>query len=264
MIRRPPRSTLFPYTTLFRILSPPGQPSQRIQGLTALPQLKIQGILPGQPCIPDLPDRLVGPDGFSHVHQQLGGMGVQGEKPFPMVHNREESTAPHPIRKGHHPVGDRPDDAALRGPDLNPLPLHIRVELRVLLPPEQRHHISVAGPVEPALEAPQSCSGRLGANRGGRSVARLESTEEALDALRGLLQLTDGPFVDDLLAPYPRQEPVLLGSLFSKGRQRGGDLPLVSPEFPPDLQQMRLRRLEPRVIDAMALEQLVLPSRDPA
>src|SRR3989449_327982 len=179
MIRRPPRSTLFPYTTLFRILSPPGQPSQRIQGLTALPQLKIQGILPGQPCIPDLPDRLVGPDGFSHVHQQLGGMGVQGEKPFPMVHNREESIAPHPIRKGHHPVGDRPDDAALRGPDLNPLPLHIRVELRVLLPPEQRHRIPVAHR-GPATDAPRSSRAardrRDGPRAAGTPVARSSVT----------------------------------------------------------------------------------------
>src|SRR3712207_9102452 len=30
MIRRPPRSTLFPYTTLFRSPSPPGPPSPRV------------------------------------------------------------------------------------------------------------------------------------------------------------------------------------------------------------------------------------------
>src|SRR5438445_6251400 len=38
---------------------------------------------------------------------------------------------------------------------------------------------------------------------------------------------------------------------------------MVSLELPTDLQQIRLRRCEPRVIDARALEQLVFPSRDP-
>src|SRR5438445_5307262 len=33
MIRRPPRSTLFPYTTLFRSLSPPNPPGRVVQAV---------------------------------------------------------------------------------------------------------------------------------------------------------------------------------------------------------------------------------------
>src|SRR5881296_3489548 len=100
----------------------------------------------------------------------------------------------------------------------------------------------------------------------GRSEAaarRREFPEEPLDAQRGLFQLANGPFIDSLLAPYPRQEPVLLGTLFSNRRQLGGGRPMESLELPADLQQIRLRRCEPRVIDARALEQLVFPPRDP-
>src|SRR2546430_12162466 len=42
MIRRPPRSTLFPYTTLFRSLGPPG-PSQPTARRGLRPQVKDQG-----------------------------------------------------------------------------------------------------------------------------------------------------------------------------------------------------------------------------
>src|SRR5205814_6796751 len=34
MLRRPPRSTLFPYTTLFRSLRFPGQPARRVDART--------------------------------------------------------------------------------------------------------------------------------------------------------------------------------------------------------------------------------------
>src|SRR2546430_4589214 len=42
MIRRPPRSTLFPYTTLFRSLEP--------QHRTLRPQYNVQGLWNGLPC----------------------------------------------------------------------------------------------------------------------------------------------------------------------------------------------------------------------
>src|SRR3712207_8585624 len=61
MIRRPPRSTLFPYTTLFR--SPPShlEPSSRRQAQVGLVVLTLQGIYPGvpEPGLQDLVPKLL-------------------------------------------------------------------------------------------------------------------------------------------------------------------------------------------------------------
>src|SRR2546422_3890193 len=57
MIRRPPRSTLFPYTTLFRSLPEPGTPGQGgiLRGRRAGPVaggevVPPQGLVPGSPA----------------------------------------------------------------------------------------------------------------------------------------------------------------------------------------------------------------------
>src|SRR5256885_9524699 len=49
MIRRPPRSTLFPYTTLFRSLVLPAPPALKVRGLTTKAILKeaARGLVPG-------------------------------------------------------------------------------------------------------------------------------------------------------------------------------------------------------------------------
>src|SRR5690348_17572306 len=41
MLLRPPRSTLFPYTTLFRSDGPTHQPIEHLQSLRAMPQLDV-------------------------------------------------------------------------------------------------------------------------------------------------------------------------------------------------------------------------------
>src|SRR3712207_8953486 len=50
MIRRPPRSTLFPYTTLFRSLGPHEYNSRKAQGVVVvLPKKKVVTQLPAPP-----------------------------------------------------------------------------------------------------------------------------------------------------------------------------------------------------------------------
>src|SRR2546430_5492309 len=51
MIRRPPRSTLFPYTTLFRSLSPhPGRPVSLVTGLRYVARTGRDHAKPGSGC----------------------------------------------------------------------------------------------------------------------------------------------------------------------------------------------------------------------
>src|SRR3712207_8055102 len=55
MIRRPPRSTLFPYTTLFRSVLPPRHPDRRGPAARGAPQLDgvdpaLHGTRPGRPA----------------------------------------------------------------------------------------------------------------------------------------------------------------------------------------------------------------------
>src|SRR2546429_3768527 len=52
MIRRPPRSTLFPYTTLFRSLLPQ-VPGGNGQVLRQIPKRKGQGPVVHDPCLPE-------------------------------------------------------------------------------------------------------------------------------------------------------------------------------------------------------------------
>src|SRR5256885_7149670 len=61
MIRRPPRSTLFPYTTLFRSMCAPGSEEGRI-GIALLPPFaicrqRVPVIGQADQVVPDLPDR---------------------------------------------------------------------------------------------------------------------------------------------------------------------------------------------------------------
>src|SRR3989442_9224979 len=59
MIRRPPRSTLFPYTTLFRSTGPQAPPHPRIYGGSCRPAVERDCLRRGPPPIePVLPARL--------------------------------------------------------------------------------------------------------------------------------------------------------------------------------------------------------------
>src|SRR3712207_9222418 len=48
MIRRPPRSTLFPYTTLFRSVPDPQQGVEREEGAVGGDRVVVQGLVEGQ------------------------------------------------------------------------------------------------------------------------------------------------------------------------------------------------------------------------
>src|SRR5436309_13982983 len=72
MNRRPPRSTLFPYTTLFRSMSAVPSPT-----ITALLALGARDVLAGLGVDPD---RVPLADEVRHLHHQagLGGGGLEG------------------------------------------------------------------------------------------------------------------------------------------------------------------------------------------
>src|SRR5687768_17707417 len=71
MLRRPPRSTLFPYTTLFRSLAP-GVDVQAIEALAGHPQA---ALVAGHLDL-DLVARALGHDGFGqHSVRERGGDG---------------------------------------------------------------------------------------------------------------------------------------------------------------------------------------------
>src|SRR2546426_7318148 len=54
MIRRPPRSTLFPYTTLFRSQTAMRTPAEGIADLEAIQRMGLRGVMmPGHPGVED-------------------------------------------------------------------------------------------------------------------------------------------------------------------------------------------------------------------
>src|SRR5256884_1672696 len=73
MIRRPPRSTLFPYTTLFRSLAPEAE--QRVRGLCAARQERFAG---GIRDIPTL--RAMAPEAGMFMLIDVRGTGLSGEE----------------------------------------------------------------------------------------------------------------------------------------------------------------------------------------
>src|SRR5256885_3948064 len=102
MIRRPPRSTLFPYTTLFRSLSPRGRPGPRSSRSFLLRPSGFRGS-PGQlrrhrqrrcPRRPLVP---------------LGAAADQrGRRPDPLVVEREPFRIPHAPPRDEELSGDPP------------------------------------------------------------------------------------------------------------------------------------------------------------
>src|SRR5258708_11605625 len=80
MIRRPPRSTLFPYTTLFRSRDIPGQPGMACDGHAgprapsgrirrAPPHRRSRSARPRRPCRVLLPIQLTGPRSEEHTSE---------------------------------------------------------------------------------------------------------------------------------------------------------------------------------------------------
>src|SRR2546425_6363998 len=70
MIRRPPRSTLFPYTTLFRSLP---APASQLGSVTPRPTGEIQNAIPGSPR-DDVPDQRDGAAGVLIVAVRIESM----------------------------------------------------------------------------------------------------------------------------------------------------------------------------------------------
>src|SRR3989475_9330671 len=66
----------------------------------------------------------------SHSQISYAVFCLKKKKTFSMIHNREESVSPHPVREIHDPSGDRPYDAASRCSLLGPLPLQLRGDHR--------------------------------------------------------------------------------------------------------------------------------------
>src|SRR5256885_8204301 len=62
MIRRPPRSTLFPYTTLFRSPTPSHSPCARASSSSSTRLVPQGPLLRGVPCAPPGPPLPTGPD----------------------------------------------------------------------------------------------------------------------------------------------------------------------------------------------------------
>src|SRR5256885_10900826 len=84
MIRRPPRSTLFPYTTLFRSTLIRVGASVRVRVGSHLPAAAVDGVEAGA----DLLDRLVAGDGAQRRHIVLR---VQELPQAPRAHLRQRS-----------------------------------------------------------------------------------------------------------------------------------------------------------------------------
>src|SRR3712207_8924950 len=70
MIRRPPRSTLFPYTTLFRSHAAPAEEDRDAEEEVAHPVLALQPRGAGEDAL------LVLHDGLRHLHRAGGGRVV--------------------------------------------------------------------------------------------------------------------------------------------------------------------------------------------
>src|SRR3989454_12622930 len=88
MIRRPPRSTLFPYTTLFRSLCPPRRIGieRRETPLQALPGRLREGVLEGgavgsrkfrQPALSQLEREVASARDLDGVGERLGQIGEE-------------------------------------------------------------------------------------------------------------------------------------------------------------------------------------------
>src|SRR2546426_5992045 len=69
MIRRPPRSTLFPYTTLFRSIGVAGRRGRdRVADREQIPQLEVRQVAP---LVSPAPQLIEVPDLVARVSQQL-------------------------------------------------------------------------------------------------------------------------------------------------------------------------------------------------
>src|SRR5512145_432543 len=107
-------------------------------------------------------------------------MRIEREKPIRMIEDYNESVAFQPVRIHDGPWHDRMDGASFHGADLNPLPLDVRVEGRMLLPAEIGEHAALRRPREAALDSLRQGSGRRPRRR--RSTALLQLTQQAVDA----------------------------------------------------------------------------------
>src|SRR5689334_17413904 len=115
-------------------------------------------------------------------------MSIEREEAVGMIKDYNESVAFQPVRIDDRARHDGVDAASLGRPDLDSLPLYIRIECRMLLPTEVRHHIAFRGPGQASPHPARSqCAGR---GLGSRSpTAILQLTQKAVDAGGGAFQL---------------------------------------------------------------------------
>src|SRR3989449_10268436 len=176
MIRRPPRSTLFPYTTLFRS-APPARRLGRRRRPSPAPRLPERGARPRAPGRLRRGTHVVSP-GTARPPQR---------RPHLAEHrDRADQDAPH--RRGDSPLPPRPR----AGPGAGPRPLRARAPAAEARRPRRRDaapaglpHASAQGPRRPKLDRARHAGaagpggGRLGAHpsrhRGGALRGRVRA-----------------------------------------------------------------------------------------
>src|SRR4026207_943378 len=107
-------------------------------------------------------------------------MGIERKEAVVMSEDYSASVAFQPVRIADGPCHDRMDGTSFRCADLNPLPLDVGVEGRVLLPAEASQHAALGWPWQTALDPLRQRAGR---RRGrGRPTALLQLPQQTVDA----------------------------------------------------------------------------------
>src|SRR6478736_8081862 len=107
-------------------------------------------------------------------------MGIERKEAVGMIEDYNESVAFQPVCIDDRPSHDRMDGASFQRPDLDPLPLNVGVEGRMLLPAEVGQHAALGRPWEAALHSLRQGTGRrLGRCR---ATAVLQLPQQTVDA----------------------------------------------------------------------------------
>src|SRR2546425_4332234 len=183
MIRRPPRSTLFPYTTLFRSLRPVSSAKIRAQKGYS-PRLRLTSAPPFRnECWPlaagDGPhdQKRLGPRrdrvGQRGVRQLMGQILLAGEEPYEGSALLRDVVADRPAQHGIAGL-ERVEDRALRGLSLD-VKLHLAVHVRQC-PQVCREHDSDHGSVCTSTESTAMIRVVLPTHLRDRKSTRLNSS----------------------------------------------------------------------------------------